>query len=109
MANMITGYTVKTNTDNAYLAPELLYVNLSGGEAEGRGKLRHTGWIVELEGSEAYGWHVRTLSGSVYTLGQPEAGTVAEAAESIREALGKLGPKECESYHPDTLAYILRD
>ena len=106
MANLITGYTVQTNTDNGYLAPELMFVNLTGGEAEGRGRLRHTGWIVALSGSEAYGWTVETLSGSVYALGTPEHGTATEAAAEIREALGRLAGKEHESYHPATLAHI---
>lgn len=107
MANLITGYTVSTNTHNAYLAPEQLYVCLRGGEVESRGRLVQTGWLLSLSGSEAAGFVVQSLSGSVYELGTPAEGTAAEAAEAIREALSRVQPGEAAGYHPATLRHIL--
>jgi hypothetical protein len=102
-ANVITGYRVRTNTENGYAAPETLYVCLAGGEVETRGRLHQTGWIVSLTGNVA-----QTLSGSTYELGEPAEGTAAEAAEAIREALSRLQSGEATGSHPTTLAYILR-
>ena len=99
--NLITGYAVRTNTDNAYAAPEQLYVRLWGGRA-GERELRHTGYIVSLNGTT-----VQTLSGSVYQLGEPLTGTVEEAAEAIRQGLSRLQSGEAMGYHPSTIAVLL--
>ena len=102
MANLITGYTILTNTSNGYLAPEQLYVSLANGECENRGRLT-TGWIVSLNGTT-----VQTLSGSTYELGAPATGSVAEAVEAIRKALTKFQGGEALGYHPATLGWLLK-
>ena len=102
MANLITGYAVETNTANGYLAPEQLYVCLTGGVAETRGRLVHTGWIVSINGTT-----VQTLSGSTYELGEPASGEVGEVVEQIRGALARFQPGEALGYHPATLRCIL--
>jgi hypothetical protein len=107
MANLITGYAVDTNTQNGYLAPEQQFVCLMGGEVETRGRLVQTGWIVRMDGSDADGWTVQTLSGSLYTLGEPVDGEANEAAAAIREALSRLQSGPVDGYHPATLRWIL--
>jgi len=96
---LIEGWGVGTNTDNGYLAPELRYVNITGGEIVGRGPIRHTGWIVAIlpDGS------IRTLSGSHYRLGTP---AVDGARDKLLLAFAKLGPTGTMGYHPVTLAHI---
>jgi hypothetical protein len=103
MSNLITGYSVVTNTEDAYRAPEERFVRLQDGEVDGRGPIRWSGWIISLTGRIA-----QTLSGSVYELGEPAEGTVAEAANIIREALALLQDGAPAGYHPVTLAHILR-
>jgi len=105
--HQINGYTVSTNTPDNYRAPEERYVCLVGGVAEGRGRLNHTGWIVQLV-ETATGYAVQTLSGSVYALGEPREGAAAEAAEVIRAALSRLQSGPVTGYHPATLAHLLR-
>jgi len=108
-ANTITGYTVRTNTHNAYNAPETRYVNLSGGEVENRGRMVHTGWIISID-VEGERYLVRTLSGSQYLLGEPATGTgtVDDAATLIRLALALLSSAEDQpGYHPIVLRGLL--
>ena len=104
--NEITGYTVRTNTDNTYIAPEQRYVNLSDGVCANRGRLS-TGWIISIDDDR--GSHlVRTLSGSSYLLGEPASGTVDDAAALIRSGLALLSDVKGQSgYHPIVLRGLL--
>ena len=105
MANLITGYTILTNTANGYAAPEQLYVSLADGECESRGRLS-TGWIISINGNV-----VQTLSGSTYELGTPSEGSEVASIEgavvAVRKALGRLQGGEAIGYSPATLHWLL--